>query len=132
METLEFKKYEGTEMEVLGTIAEQVGKKGKAMFSRKNFNNHEKRVVVVAYNEKEESVIVSCSAALSQSLRTAKSNGVDKDELLAQVVQLPIYNTENGFFVGFEAGERTEAKAIADLTKVKVTNKVTSLEEIPW
>jgi len=132
MKTLEFKKYEGTELEVLGSLADQVGKKGSAMFSKKNFNNHEKRVVVVAYNEKGESVIVSCSGALSTSLRKAKAEGVDKDELLAQVIQLPIYDTENGFFVGFEAGERTEAKSITNLTKVKVSAKITNLEEIAW
>ena len=133
MKTLEFKKYEGgTELEAIGTIAEQIGKKGKVMFSRKNFNNHEKRVVVVAYNEQGESVIVSCSGALSTSLRKAKADGVDKTELLAQVVQLPIYDTENGFFIGFEAGERNEATSLTELTKVKVTNKVTNLEDVAW
>jgi len=132
MNKLEFKKYDGVEMETLGTLAEQVGKKGTAMFSKKNFNNPEKRVVVVAYNEKGESVIVSCSAALSTSLRKAKADGIDKNELLAQVVQLPIYDTEQGFFIGFNAGERNEATSIADLGKVKVGSKIENLAELTW
>lgn len=135
MKKLEFKKYdnESATLETVGTVAEQVGAKGTAKFSKKNFNDDTKRVVVIAKDAKGESVVIACSTAVSASLRTAKAAGTDKNELLAQAINLPIYETEEGkFFIGFEAGEREEEKTIAELNKVKVGNKITSLADLSW
>ncbi len=130
---IEFKKFEGTsEITELGTIAEQIGAKGTAMFSKKNFAS-DKRVVVIAGNDKGESAVISCSTPLSAQLRKLKTEGVDKNELLAMVIEMPLYENEIGAFIGLPAGERTEVKTIAELKKVKKSAKaVLNLEELVW
>lgn len=132
---IEFKKYEGSaELEELGTITDQIGDKGTATLLTKNFNNPAKRVVMLCHNDKGESVIISCSDPLSKQLRRMKAEGATKDELESLVIGLPIYENEVGPFIGLEAGERPVAKTIAQLKKVKKSEKVaiTNPEELAW
>lgn len=132
--------YEGSvDLGDFGTIAEQIGAKGSIDFSDKNFlstklndKGERVRVVVIAKNEEGESAIVPTSGQLSAQLRKAKEAGATRKELLAQVMNLPIYGNEIGQFIGLPAGERREGLTIAELKKVKVTNKVTSPEELVW
>lgn len=130
---IEFKKYEGAaNLEDLGSLASQIGAKGKVKFSKPNFNST-KRVVVIAENDKGESAVVTCSNNLSTHLRKAKADGASKEELLAYVVDRNILQDEdNAPFITMPGGEVTEGVSIAALKKVKVTEKVTTLEEIPW
>ena len=141
MEKIAFEKYESTtELSDYGTLAEQIGAKGTAMFVPKNFTStklNDKgeriRVVVIAGNEAGETAPIVCSAPLSAQLRKLKEEGVDKDEILAMVLDLPIYGNEIGQFIGVPAGERTEAKTVAALKKVKKSGKaVLNLEELVW
>ena len=130
---IKFEKYEGSTVELseLGTLAEQIGKKGTVDFLKKNFNST-KRVVVLAKNEAGESAIVSCSSPLSEQLRKAKADGATKEQLLASVISLPIYENEVGPFIGLEAGEASTGVSVASLAKVNKVATIGSLEEIPW
>ncbi len=141
MEKIAFEKYEGgTELTDYGTIAAQMGLNGKAKFDPKNFTTTKlnakgeiTRVVVIVANEEGETAIVPCSGPLSAQLRKMKADGVDKDEILALAVELPLYGNEVGQFVGLPAGERTEGKTIAELKKLKKSGKaVLNLEELVW
>ena len=88
---IEFKKYEGANstLEDLGTVKELAGKKGKIALIRKNFNNPEKRVVVVLTNAKDESAVISCSKQVSDALRK-------KEMTIAQLVGLNVVQNEEG------------------------------------
>ena len=132
---IEFKKYEGiATLENLGTLADQIGAKGTVKFSKPNFLNAEKRVVVIAENGDGNSAVITCSEPLSKQLRKAKAEGTDKNELLAYVVGLDILENEAGVpYITLPGGEKVDGITIAELKKVKVTTKVTSnLEELAW
>jgi len=130
---IEFKKYEGAaNLTDLGTLAEQIGAKGTVKLSKPNFNST-KRVVIIAENEKGESAVVTCSTNLSNHLRKAKADGASKEELLAYAVGQKVLEGEEGTpFITMPGGEVTEGVTIASLKKVKVTEKVTNLEDVPW
>jgi hypothetical protein len=129
---IEFKKYElENSVEELGTVADQIGTKGKITFVKKNFLDESKRVVILAYNEAGESAIVACSEQLSKALRRAKNEGASKDSLLASVLDQPVYANEVGTFIGMVSGDAPQAKSVAELRKQKGT-VVLAVEEIPW
>lgn len=131
---IEFKKYEGiANLENLGTLADQIGAKGTVKFSKPNFLNAEKRVVVIAENGDGLSAVITCSEPLSKQLRKSKAEGADKKELLAYVVGLDILENEAGVpYITLPGGEKVDGISIADLKKVKVTAKITTPEELVW
>lgn len=132
---IEFKKYEGiTNLEDLGTLADQIGAKGTIKFSKPNFLNTDKRVVVIAENGEGLSAVISCSANLSKHLRKTKADGAEKKELLAYVAGLNVLENEEGVpYITMPGGEPTEGFKISDLKKVKVSEKVaTNLDEMAW
>jgi len=131
---IEFKKYEGiANLEDLGTLADQIGAKGTIKFSKPNFLNAEKRVVVIAENGEGLSAVISCSTNLSKHLRTLKANGTDKKELLAFVAGLNVLENEAGVaYITMPGGEPTEGFKIAELKKVKVNVAITNPEELAW
>jgi hypothetical protein len=67
---LEFKLHTGAE--TLGTVAEITGAGGKISLIPTNFNNHEKRVVIILKKANGESTTVTCSANVSDGLRAKK------------------------------------------------------------
>ena len=131
---IEFKKYEGSALLTdLGTVASQIGTKGTIKFVAKNFNNPEKRVVLVAENDKGESAVISCSKSLSDYLRKAKEEGAKKEELLAGLLDLNIMEGEEEVpFITMPAGEQTKGITVTELRKAKKVHKIEALEEIPW
>jgi hypothetical protein len=128
---LEFKKYEGAEgLEELGTVAEQVGDKGAAKWAGAKNWNSDKRVTVVAINEAQESTTVVLSKPLSAIVRKARADGAELNELLAMVVNMPLYGNDKGIFIGLEGGEATQATTIKDLKKVKKSEKLTAILDL--
>ena len=67
---LAFKKYERDEQVSLGTVAEVTGIGGKFALIPANFNNPEKRVVVILKKLDGTSAQVTCSPKVSQGLRS--------------------------------------------------------------
>jgi len=137
-----FKVYapEGGELELLGTIAEQIGDKGKAKFIKGNFlgtklteDGRVPRVAIIVSNAEGESMPIACSTAVSTQLRKLKTEGVSNDELLSLAIGMPLYANEKGhYFVGMEGSEPEEGKTIAQLKKVKKVAKIEALNEIAW
>ena len=80
---LEFKLYERTERTELGTVAELTGVGGKIALSPPNFNNHDKRVIIVMKKANGTSAQVICSSNVSSGLRA-------KEITLSQVQGFPV------------------------------------------
>lgn len=80
---LEFKLYERTERTELGTVAELTGVGGKIGLLPTNFNNHDKRVVIIMKKANGTSAQVICSSNVSEGLRA-------KEITLSQVQGFPI------------------------------------------
>lgn len=80
---LEFKLYERTERTELGTVAQLTGVGGKIGLIPANFNNHDKRVVVVMKRADGTSAQVVCSSNVSSGLRA-------KEITLSQVQGFPV------------------------------------------
>ena len=80
---LEFKLYERTERTELGTVAELTGVGGKIGLLPANFNNHDKRVIIVMKKANGTSAQVICSSNVSSGLRA-------KEITLSQVQGFPV------------------------------------------
>ena len=80
---LEFKLYERTERTELGTVAELTGVGGKIGLLPANFNNHDKRVVIIMKKANGTSAQVVCSSNVSSGLRA-------KEITLSQVQGFPV------------------------------------------
>jgi len=80
---LEFKLYERTERTELGTVAELTGVGGKIGLLPTNFNNPEKRVVIIMKKADGTSAQVVCSSNVSNGLRA-------KEITLSQAQGFPI------------------------------------------
>jgi hypothetical protein len=129
---IKFAKYEGsTALEDLGTLEILAGPKGGTKFVPKNFNNPQKRVVVVVSNGKDESAVVTCSSAVSNILRKAKEEGVEENEMLAFVNGLNVLENEQGsYFISLPTGgEVRPFTPIASLKKVTVKSKIFDPEQ---
>ena len=81
-----------SELELLGTVAANVGNKGRIEFDVNNLTRAEKLVMVDLYNEKKEKQTVYCSAALSAQIRKDK---MAKQDLINFVGGLNIAVTTN-------------------------------------
>jgi len=80
---LEFKLYERTERTELGTVAELTGVGGKIGLLPSNFNNPNKRVVIIMTKADKTSEQVVCSSNVSKGLRA-------KEITISQVQGFPI------------------------------------------
>lgn len=128
---LEFKVYEGSaQLEDLGTVAQAIGNKGTLALIPKNLKDAAKRVVVILENAKGESLPMSCSTAVSESVRKAVAGGATKAQVLAAISKLNIMAGEQEVpFICAPAGDGTglEKFTIADLAKEK---KVTEYSDL--
>lgn len=127
-----FEVYAGTasEVENIGTLSANVGLGGSIDFIKKNFNNADKRVVVLAKNKAGESAVISCSEQLSKDLRKQYSEGADRQQLLAGLLAMPIFENEVGNFIGYEGAAGGEGFAVEALAKVK--KAAFTVEDIAW
>lgn len=125
--SVEFKLYEGTTMEDLGTVAQVVGAKGKLAFITKNLAST-KRVAIVLRNKNGESAVQSCSEPVSNAVRKALQGGKTKKEVLAVIAQLSILEGDTGIsFICAPAGELSlESFSIEEL----IEETVSSYEEL--
>lgn len=118
---VKFGKFESTASELtdLGTVKSVVGKGGKIALIRKNYNNPEKRVVVLMTNKKGDTAIVSCSKQVSDALR-AKKLKID------QLVGLNVVESEvDGEVRQFISMPATGAIQSFDLDKIEATEVAT-------
>lgn len=128
---IKFEVYAGSTMEDLGTPAQLVGKKGTLQFSNKNITSEKINdkgnrvaVVVIMKNAKGESVVVSCSQAVSASVRKALEGGMERKQALAIIAKLSILEGETGIpFISAPAGESTaDIFTVEQLATEKVAN----------
>ena len=112
-----FAKYvraENAELTNVGTLATLAGVT-EVTFIPANLRS-DKRVVVVAKNKKGESATISCSKAVSETVRTALKSHT-RTEVLGAISKLPLLENEQGVvFISNEGGELefttiTEVKA---------------------
>jgi hypothetical protein len=118
---VKFGKFESTASELtdLGTVKSVVGKGGKIALIRKNYNNPEKRVVVLMTNKKGDTAIVSCSKQVSDALR-AKKLKID------QLVGLNVVESEvDGEVRQFISMPATGAIQSFDLDKIEAAEVAT-------
>jgi len=120
---------ETSALETLGTVAENVGKKGTIAFNLNNLKRDDKLVVVELTNEKGKTQKVYCSAALSAQIRKEK---MAKQDLINYVGSLDIAITTN------EEGEqrfkiiqRQGAVVSGSITSAAPV-VVTNFDEITW
>jgi len=108
---LEFKTYEGgANLESLGTVLDIVGKDGKIALMPKNFKDSSKRVAVLFTKKNGQSVVVSCSAQVSDALRSGK---MTKEQLIG----MEVLENEDGIpFISMPSGQLVEI----ELKTVKV------------
>jgi hypothetical protein len=80
---LQFKKYEGANKTVLGTVASFAGVGGQLQFSPRNLADESKRVMVIITLKDETSVTVLASKELSKRIRA-------KEIKLSQIAALNV------------------------------------------
>ena len=130
---VEFKKYEGgtAELTDLGTVLSVAGKGGKIGFLRKNYNNTEKRVVVVLTNKAGNSAVVPCSKQVSDAFRAKKLS-------IAQLAGLNIVEVEDekGELRQFVAMPPTGGIHEIAVEKIKVEElekeEIANPEDLAW
>ena len=89
-----FKVYQSTTLNDLGTLAEIVGKKGKLRFAGAKNLNSDKRVSIVLIKADGTSDTVSCSAVVSTGVRKALADGTPKNKVLAVLAKLQVLEGE--------------------------------------
>lgn len=116
---LEFKIYERAEstLEDLGTLAKLSGRGGRLAFIPGNLMST-KRVVVVVANVKGESAIVTCSANISSSVRSALKAGTSKKAILGALAQLNVFENEEGaHYLAQEGSGSLDFHAVGEIVK---------------
>lgn len=115
MKTLKFKEYvrDDNTLESAGTVGDLIGAKGKLGYWEKNFNNHEKQVVLWLTNETGGTEQITCSKAVSKGLR-------DKSITLGHVKGFEVLWNEDleTYFISMPAGAGLTYIASKDL-KIK-------------
>lgn len=120
---------ETSALETLGTVAENVGKKGTIAFNLNNLKRDDKLVVVELTNEKGKTQKVYCSAALSAQIRKEK---MAKQDLINYVGSLDIAITTN------EEGEQRfkiiqrQGAVVSGSITGAAPVVVTNFDEITW
>lgn len=120
---LQFKKYEGTstELETIGTVASTI-KGGTLKFVPGTFQSG-KRIAIILLNKAGDSTVIACSKRVSQGLRDALANGVEKKSMLSAISNLEISEDEQGrnFIIAPQGSGGEEEFKVVDLQKVSVT-----------
>lgn len=120
---------ETSALETLGTVAENVGKKGTIAFNLNNLKRDDKLVVVELTNEKGKTQKVYCSAALSAQIRKDK---MAKQDLINYVGSLDIAITTN------EEGEQRfkiiqrQGAVVSGTITGAAPTVATNFDEITW
>ena len=119
---VQFGKYEGNaNLSDLGTLKSIVGKGGTVKFSNKNFNNPNKRVVVIGAKKDGTSAVIACSDTVSRHLRTAKGKGATTVQMLGWLVGLSVLENENEqYFISMPAGELAEGLNVDTLKSADI------------
>lgn len=119
--SLEFAKYEGSELDDLGLVATVVGQKGSISIAPKSLRpGNTKRVVIIMTKKDGTSAAVSCSTSVSENIRHALANGMTKEQVCVIVAKLNILEGEEGIpFITAPAGSSTmESFVIEKLVKI--------------
>ena len=89
--SLNFAKYESTDLEDLGVVSSVVGAKGTLSIAPKSLRvGNTKRIVIILKKKDGTSSAVSCSSAVSDSIKKAVANDMSKEQILAIVAKLSI------------------------------------------
>jgi len=126
---LKFEIYAGsTTLDDLGTLATVVGKRGTLAFIPKNLKSI-KRVCIVLKNAEGESTTLSCSSAVSDSVRNALAKGVEKQRVLATLAKLSVLEGETG--IPYLCAPAGEGAGLEEFTVEQLaTEKTANYEEL--
>lgn len=118
-----FKRDENSTLTEQGTLKSLVGKGGKIALIRKNWNNPEKRVAVLATNKKGESAVIACSEQVSKALR-------EKSMTIAQLLGLTVVeNAEGHNFISMPATGAVQEFAVDTVKETAYETKEQFLPE---
>ncbi len=127
---VELKKFERETAEItqLGTFKSNVPKGSTVQFLKNNFLNPEKRVVVFI-KKGELTAVVSCTTALSATVRALRKAGKSHAELLGYVVNQEMIENEQGKFISAPANA---SEAISIDKVVAPVEEEFSPEALAW
>jgi hypothetical protein len=123
---LNFKKYEGVTLEVLGTLAALCGVGGKLRFTNRSMANPNRQLCVVITKKDGTSDTVTCSKIVTKAIRAALAAGTTKLEALGAIVDLNIIEATNGGnYISAPMGEGGEFEdfTIAEVKKQRLRLK---------
>lgn len=123
---LQFKNYETSSVEDLGTILDIIGENGEIRFSSDKNLKSSKRVTVILKQEDGKSAAVPCSSAVSETVRQALADGTSKEECLAALIQLNLLEdtVKNRIFIsplGNKDAAPQEFYKVSTLAEVSVS-----------
>lgn len=133
---LTFKKYESTaaELENLGTVISNLGKKGELKFVPGTIDRFKskatKAMCMILMNDKGESLTVPLSKRVSGTILGALENGQSKKDCLAAIAGLEIVeNTDGGHTIVAPrgVGGEEESFTVGELKTTKV-----AYEDLVW
>jgi hypothetical protein len=133
---LTFKKYESTatELENLGTVISNLGKKGELKFVPGTIDRFKskatKALCMILMNDKGESLTVPLSKRVSGTILGALENGQSKKDCLAAIAGLEIVeNTDGGHTIVAPrgVGGEEESFTVGELKTTKV-----AYEDLVW
>ncbi len=124
MKELKFEAYQPKEstLEDYGTVKEQVGKNGTIGLVEDNFNDPNKRVVIILKRADGTSKSVSCSKRTSDALRSRKIT-------LANVLAMSIMVGETGVPFISSQGGRVQEFSVDKINSTKASTKTAFLSE---
>jgi len=122
---LQFKVYETSSLEDLGTILDIIGENGEIRFSSEKNLKSNKRVTLILKDEDGKSAAVPCSTAVSTTVRQALADGTSKEECLAALVQLNLLEDDKSRIFISPLGDPDVAPQefykVGNLAEVKVS-----------
>jgi len=124
-----FKKYEGVELEVLGTLASIAGTGGKLRFTNRSMNGT-KQLCVVIKKKDGTSDTITCSKVITKACRNAFTAGLKKSAVLASIIDLDILEATNGGnYISAPMGEGGEIEEFT-VASLKKEEEVVTYEEL--
>lgn len=117
-----FKLYESTVLEDLGSVADIVGKKGKLRFAGNKNLTSAKRVSIVMLKPDGTSDVAVCSNNVSVGVRKALADDTPKNKILAVLSKLHCLENEKGlaFICAPQGSGGTESEfTVEELAVVK-------------
>ena len=133
---LTFKKYESTvaELENLGTVIDNLGKKGSLRFVPGTIDRYKSKVTkalcMILMNENGESLTVPLSKRVSGTILNALEDGKTKRDCLSAIARLEIVeNTDGGHTIVAPrgVGGEEESFTVGELKTTKV-----AYEDLVW